>query len=110
MVFYVNPWHEESQPLLERIRAHVRDTPINSGKPNWYPMEYFGSYFEIHRRAFLSAEDLEGLSTSQAKDVVEEKLTEFLDAGDSEYTRIETCFKCLAFRPDAPEPPGKEVA
>lgn len=110
VVFYVHPWHEESRPLLERITAHIRDTPINEGKPNWYPMEYVGSYFEIHRREFLSAEDLKGVSTSRAKDVMEQKLTELLDAADSEYRRIATYFKCLAFRPDAPESPEEEVA
>ena len=47
------------------------------------------------------------MSTSRAKALVLEKLREFLDSNDSEYRRIENYFKCLAFRPDVPEPRGE---
>ena len=70
-------------------------------------MEQVGPYFEVYRTEFLSADDLVGVATSKAKDLLLKKLTEFLDADDSEYRRVENYFKCLAFRPDVPEPRGE---
>ena len=101
--FYLYQWSRKRQPAVDRIKAHLQSTPINSQEPTWYRMKEEGKYFYVYRQKFLSADDLAGMSTSEAKELVLKKLKEFLDSNDSEYRRIENYFKCLAFRPDAPE-------
>ena len=106
--FYFNQWSEDRQPVLDRIKAHLQGTPINSREPDWYPMKDYGKYFYVYHRNFPIDVDLSGMSTSKVKDVVLGRLTEFLDSDDSEYRRIDGYFRCLAFRPDAPAFNGKE--
>ena len=105
--FYLYQWSKKTQPVVDRIKLHMQATPINGQEPTWYPMKEEGTYFCVNRQEFLSADDLAGMSTSRAKELVLERLTEFLDSNDSEYRRIGNYFTCLAFRPDVPEPSGE---
>ena len=56
-------------------------------------------------REFVTDEELSGMSPSEAKEVVRERLEKFLSADDSDYRRIQGYFECLAFKPEA----GKAV-
>ncbi len=102
--FYLYQWSKKTQPVVERIKAHMQRVPINTREPTWYLMKEEGTYFYVYHRTFLSAGDLRGMSTTRAKEKVLEKLKECLDSDDSEYRRIENYFKCLAFGPDVPTP------
>ena len=87
---------------VEDTLAFVRETPIDRRRRERYPMrsQEFG-YFDIYSHQLVGDEILSGSSTAAVTEVVREAVDEFLDAEDSDYTRINDYFRCLAFHPKA---------
>ncbi|MCY3820692.1 MAG: PD-(D/E)XK nuclease family protein [Gammaproteobacteria bacterium] len=108
--FYLWQWSKKMQPLLERIVSHLQAAPIDRREAARYRMKEEGQYFCVYHRGFLTPDDFAGMTTSGAKEVVLEKLTKFVDSEESDYGRIESYFKCLAFRPDGPGSAGEKTA
>ena len=81
--------------------AFVRETPIDRRRRERYPMrpKEFG-YFDIYSHQLVGDEILSGTSTAAVTEAVRQAVDEFLDAEDSDYTRINDYFRCLAFWPE----------
>ena len=81
--------------------AFVRETPIDRRRRERYPMrdKEFG-YFDIYSHQLVGDEILSGTSTAAVTEAVRQAVTEFLDAEDSDYIRVNDYFRCLAFRPE----------
>ena len=82
--------------------AFVRETPIDRRRREGYPMrgKEFGC-FDIYSHQLVGDEILSGTSTAAVTEAVRQAVDEFVDAEDSDYTRINDYFRCLAFRPNA---------
>ncbi len=81
------------------LLAFVRETPIDRRRRDRYPMkpkEF--SYFDVYRHELVGDEVLSGTSTAAITEAVRQAVDEFLDAEDSDYTRINDYFRGLAFR------------
>ncbi|MCY4573511.1 MAG: PD-(D/E)XK nuclease family protein [Gemmatimonadetes bacterium] len=87
---------------VKDLLAFVRETPMDRHRRDRYPMrpKDFG-YFNVYRHQLVGDEILSGTSTAAVTEAVRQAVTEFLDAEDSDYTRINDYFRCLAFRPEA---------
>ncbi len=87
---------------LEDLLAFVRETPIDRRRRDRYPMKpkEFGG-FNVYYHQLVGDEIISGTSTAAVTEAVRQAVTEFLDAEDSDYTRINDYFRCLAFRPQA---------
>ena len=59
------------------------------------------NYFDFYHHQLVGDEILSGKSTAAVTEAVREAVDDFLDAEDSDYTRINDYFRCLAFRPEA---------
>ena len=84
---------------LNDLLAFVRETPIDRRRRDRYPMkpkEF--SYFDIYRHELVGDDVLSGPSTAAITEAVRQAVDEFLDAEDSDYTRINDYFRGLAFR------------
>ncbi|MYG80907.1 MAG: hypothetical protein F4187_03630 [Gemmatimonadetes bacterium] len=87
---------------MKDLLEFVRETPIDRRRRERYPMkpkEF--RYFEIYSHQLVGDEILSGASTTAVTEAVRQAVDEFLDAEDSDYTRINDYFRCLAFRPEA---------
>ncbi len=87
---------------VKDLLAFVRETPMDRRRRDRYPMkpkEY--GYFNVYYHQLVGDEILSGTSTAAVTEAVRQAVTEFLDAEDSDYTRINDYFRCLAFRPEA---------
>ena len=86
---------------VKDLLAFVRETPIDRRRRDRYPMrpKDFG-YFNVYYHQLVGDEILSGTSTAAVTEAVRQAVTEFLDAEDSDYTRINDYFRCLAFRPE----------
>ncbi len=90
------------QKALNDMLAFVRATPIDRPRRDRYPMRPKGfGYFDIYSHQLVGDEILSGKSTAAVTEAVLEAVAKFLDAEDSDYTRINDYFRCLAFRPGA---------
>ena len=79
--------------------------PGESGK---YPMEeHKDSNFYIYRNRLLNEDELSALPFQESMDLLCKKLDAFFAPG-SDYEKIETYFKCLAFDPKGPTPDDAE--
>ena len=85
---------------VEDVLTFVRETPVDRRRRDRYPMrpKEFG-YFNVYYHQLVSDEILSGKSTAAVTEAVRQAVAEFLDAEDSDYTRINDYFRCLAFRP-----------
>ena len=94
---------------VDRIVACMRNTPVDRHRRDRYPMKAgaFG-YFDFYRHQLVGDDVLSGRSTTAVTEAVRQAVDEFLDAEDSDYTRINDYFRCLAFRPDAVASAGAE--
>ena len=97
--------HQRMQALLEQLKNFISSTPVDRQPGDKYPMRDSGDYFYVYDRELVTDEELSGMSPSEAKEVVRERLEKFLSADDSDYRRIQGYFECLAFKPEA----GKAV-
>ncbi len=87
---------------VDRIVACMRKTPVDRRRRDRYPMKAEeANYFRFYRHQLVGDEILSGKSTTAVTEAVRQAVEEFLDAEDSDYTRINDYFRCLAFRPDA---------
>jgi len=79
----------------------MRKTPVDRRRRDRYPMkaEAF-NYFDFYHHQLVGDEVLSGKSTAAVTEAVRQAMDEFLDAEDSDYTRINDYFRCLAFRPE----------
>ena len=85
---------------VKDLLAFVGETPIDRRRRDRYPMrrgEY--GYFDIYSHRLVGDEILSGTSTEAVTESVLQAVADFLDAEDSDYTRINDYFRCLAFRP-----------
>ena len=87
---------------VEDVLTFVRATPIDRRRRERYPMrpKEFG-YFDIYSRQLVGDEVLSGTSTAAVTEAVRQAVTEFLALEDSDYTRINDYFRCLAFSREA---------
>lgn len=87
---------------VKDLLAFVRETPIDRRRRDRYRMrpKEFG-YFDVYYHQLVGDETLSATSTAAVTEAVRQAVTEFLDAEDSDYTRINDYFRCLAFRPEA---------
>ena len=87
---------------VKDLLTFVRETPIDRRRRDRYPMrpKEFG-YFNVYYHQLVGDETLSGTSTAAVTEAVRQAVTDFLDAEDSDYTRINDYFRCLAFRPEA---------
>ena len=87
---------------VDRIVACMRKIPVDRRRRDRYPMkaEAF-NYFDFYHHQLVGDEILSGKSTAAVTEAVRQAVDEFLDAEDSDYTRINDYFRCLAFRPEA---------
>ena len=87
---------------LKDLLAFVRETPIDRSRRDRYPMrpKDFG-FFNVYYHELVGDDVLSGRSTTAVTEAVRQAVVEFLDSEDSDYTRINDYFRCLAFRPDA---------
>ncbi|MCZ0935075.1 MAG: PD-(D/E)XK nuclease family protein [Gemmatimonadetes bacterium] len=87
---------------VDRIVACMRKIPVDRRRRDRYPMEAGAfNYFDFYRHELVGDEILSGKSTAVVTEAVRQAVDEFLDAEDSDYTRINDYFRCLAFRPEA---------
>ncbi len=85
----------------ERVMDFVRHTPINRQQPDGYGMHDDGhGWWQIYNEEFLSEDALAEMPFHEVRDEIIRKLEDFIASGDSEYSRIEDYFRCLAFGPD----------
>ena len=91
-----------SRKAVKDLLAFVRETPIDRHRRNRYPMrpKEFG-YFNVYYHQLVGDGILSGTSSATVTETVRQAVDEFLDAEDSDYTRINDYFRCLAFRPKA---------
>ncbi len=86
---------------VDRIVACMREIPVDRRRRDRYPMKVNAfNYFDFYRHQLVGDEVLSGKSTAAITEAVRQAVTEFLDAEDSDYTRINDYFRCLAFRPE----------
>ncbi len=79
----------------------MREIPVDRRRRDRYPMKADAfNYFDFYRHQLVGDEVLSGKSTAAVTEAVRHAVDEFLDAEDSDYTRINDYFRCLAFRPD----------
>ncbi len=99
------PAHCRKKKAVKDLLAFVRETPVDRRRRDRYPMKPkdFG-YFNVYCHQLVGDEVLSGTSTEQVTASVLQAVSEFLDAEDSDYTRINDYFQCLAFRPEAADP------
>ncbi len=92
---------------VNRIVACMRKIPVDRRRRDRYPMkaEEF-NYFRFYRHQLVGDDVLSGRSTASVTESVRQAVAGFLDAEDSDYTRINDYFGCLGFRPDVA--PAKE--
>ena len=87
---------------VDRIVACMRRIPVDRRRRDRYPMKAGAfNYFDFYRHELVGDEILLGESTPAVTQAVRQAVDEFLDAEDSDYTRINDYFRCLAFRPEA---------
>ena len=87
---------------VDRIVACMRETPVDRRRRDRYPMKAGAfNYFNFYRHQLVGDEILSGKSTEAVTEAVRRAVDGFLDAEDSDYTRINDYFRCLAFRPKA---------
>ncbi|MYC53042.1 MAG: hypothetical protein F4X47_12070 [Gammaproteobacteria bacterium] len=96
----------ESSPgrrdAVDRIVACMRKIPVDRRRRGRYPMKAGAfNHFHFYRHELVGDEILSGKSTAEVTEAVRQAVDEFLDAEDSDYTRINDYFQCLAFRPEA---------
>ncbi len=85
---------------VDRIVACMREVPVDRRRRDRYPMKAGAfNYFDFYRHELVADEILSGKSTAAVTEAVRQAVDEFLDAEDSDYTRINDYFRCLAFRP-----------
>ena len=90
---------------VEDTLAFVRETPIDRRRRERYPMTADGyGYFHVYSHELVGDDILSGRSTAAVTEAVLQAVTDFLDAEDSDYTRINDYFRCLAFQPEAAAP------
>lgn len=96
---------------VEDLLAFVHATPIDRRRRHRYPMKRieFG-YFDIYSHQLVGDEILSGTSTATVTEAVRQAVAEFLDAEDSDYTRINDYFRCMAFRPDGATPAESTIS
>ena len=87
---------------MKDILAFVRETPIDRHRRERYRMRAGdGGTFNVYHQQLVGDEILAGKSNEAVTEAVLQAVTEFLDGEDSDYTRINDYFRCLAFRPEA---------
>ncbi|MDE0072476.1 MAG: PD-(D/E)XK nuclease family protein [Gammaproteobacteria bacterium] len=94
----------ESSPgrrdAVDRIAACMRKIPVDRCRRGRYPMKAGAfNHFHFYRHELVGDETLSGTSTAAVTVAVRQAVDEFLDAEDSDYTRINDYFRCLAFQP-----------
>ncbi len=74
---------------VEDLLAFVRETPIDRSRRDRYPVspKEFG-YSHIYSHQLVGDDILSGTSTEAVTETVRQAVAEFLDAEDSDYTRI----------------------
>lgn len=88
--------------VVDRIVACMHKIPVDRRRRDRYPMKAEeANYFRFYRHQLVGDDILSGKSTTAVTEAVRQAVADFLDAEDSDYTRINDYFRCLAFRPDA---------
>ena len=96
---------------VDRIAACMREVPVDRRRRDRYPMKAGAfNYFDFYRYQLVGDEILSGTSSEAVVEAVRQAVAEFLDAEDSDYTRINDYFRCLAFRPEAVTAAATEAA
>jgi len=99
------PSHCRNKEAVKDLLAFVRERPIDRRRRERYPMRADGyGYYHVFNHELVADEILSGKSTEVVTEAVLHTVTEFLDAEDSDYTRINDYFQCLAFRPASAVP------
>ncbi len=90
---------------VKDLLAFVRETPVDRRRRDRYPMRPgdFG-YFLVYYHQLVGDDVLSGKSSEAVTEAVRKAVNEFLDAEDSDYTRINDYFRCLAFRSESAAP------
>ena len=108
------PSHCRNKEAVKDLLAFVRERPIDRRRRERYPMRADGyGYYHVFNHELVADEILSGKSAEEVTEAVLHAVTEFLKAEDSDYTRINDYFQCLAFRPEAAvatEPTAAAVA
>ena len=100
----------EERSFVDRLKSFMEKTPINRRKPAGYSVRDAGYGWEIvYRKEILSNEELVEMSAPEVKEEVIRRLEDFMDSDDSEYTRIDDYFQCLAFRSDESASTGEDA-
>ena len=96
---------------MKDLLAFMHETPVDRSRRDRYPMKPkdFG-YFNVYYHRLVGDEILSGTSTEAVTESVLHAVTDFLDAEDSDYTRINDYFRCLEFRAKAASPAQAEEA
>ncbi|MYB08223.1 MAG: hypothetical protein F4Y24_17940 [Gemmatimonadetes bacterium] len=96
---------------MKDLLTFMHETPVDRRRRDRYPMKPkdFG-YFNVYQHRLVGDEILSGTSTEAVTESVLHAVTDFLDAEDSDYTRINDYFRCLAFRAKAASPAQAEEA
>lgn len=94
------PSHCRKSEAVKDLLTFVRERPIDRRRRERYPMrrDTYG-YFHIYSHELVGDEILSGTSTAAVTEAVLQAVADFLDAEDSDYTRINDYFQCLAYRP-----------
>ena len=92
------PWVDKE--ATKEIVAFVRKNPIDwsqpPGRSDRYPLNKEYGYVNVYENILLEREELLKLSFRESTKRLREKLDEFFARG-SDYERIESYFRCLAF-------------
>ena len=87
--------------FIDQIKRFMDQVPINRRELDRYAIEDGGGGWEkVYPHEILSEEQLAEMSAPEAEREVIQRLGDFIDSADSEYTRIDDYFQCLAHRFD----------
>lgn len=90
----------EWKARLDTVMNFIRHTPINRQQPDGYRVHDDGfGWWQIYNEELLSDDALAEMPFHEVRDAVIRKLENFIGSDDSEYSRIEDYFRCLAFDP-----------
>ena len=104
------PWVDKE--ATKEVVAFMRKNPIDwsqpPGRSDRYPLSKEYGYINVYENRLLDGEELLKLSFRESTKRLRERLDEFFARG-SDYERIESYFRCLAFNERMPEDTEREL-
>lgn len=94
---------DPKNPKLREIWRFLEDTPIDSGRPERYPMKM--KHRVIYQHSLLNDAEHSG-RFEESVELLHDSMDEFFGR-DGDYERIERYLRCIAFDPQPPQQPAE---